>query len=214
MFVPVLLSCLFVNVQIAKSGNHFICPNNFHLVQCYHKYILLLDFSSCSVLFSLKYMYVLWFSLSPADGGSEYIQEEWFVSGCSETALLCAQPAPWRNQYFYPHSCSSLHCQCKRRRWEWVPCFPCDRHNAHFIHRNIDTLYTETDAHILHLLLLKDLHWQTHNKCFRNILQHACLPTYTRCTCAVDIMYCISAVFLLEHGYCGFCEWLFASWAA
>ncbi|GAA6098090.1 plasma membrane calcium-transporting ATPase 3 isoform X1, partial [Tachysurus ichikawai] len=31
------------------------------------------------------------------------------------------------------------------------PCFPCDRHNTHCIHRNIGTLYTETDAHISHL---------------------------------------------------------------
>ncbi len=100
----------------------------------YHKHI---SSSLCS-LFSFSFLlwsvYMMWFSLSPADGGSEYVQEKWFVSGCSETSILCAQPAPWRNQYFYPHSCSSLHCQCKRRSREWVPCFTylCQtQHNTH-----------------------------------------------------------------------------------
>ncbi len=90
----------------------------------------------------------MWFSLSPADGGSEYVQEKWFVSGCSETSILCAQPAPWRNQYFYPHSCSSLHCQCKRRSREWVPCFTylCQTQHSH--------THTHTHTHTLQAFLL------------------------------------------------------------
>lgn len=153
-----LLSFLVRNVWKAKSDNYFKCHNNFHLVQLIYYVHLVLPqiyyppgFLPLLCPFFVSEVCVLWFSLSPADGGSEYIQEEWFISGCSETAFLCAQPAPWRNQYFYPHSCSSLHCQCKRRPWEWVPCFPCDRHNTHFIHRIIDTFYTETDAHTSHL---------------------------------------------------------------
>jgi len=98
---------------------------------------------------------MMWFSLSPADGGSEYVQEKWFVSGCSETSILSAQPAPWRNQYFYPHSCSSLHCQCKRRSREWVPCFPylCQTHFKHsqnmisHIHTHTSTRHSSSHTH-------------------------------------------------------------------
>ncbi len=165
----------------------------------YHKHI----FSSlCSLLLALSLsfllwsVYMMWFSLSPADGGSEYVQEKWFVSGCSETSILCAQPAPWRNQYFYPHSCSSLHCQCKRRSWEWVPCFPYLCQTQH-LHSKTLTKHENSYRHT---------HTHTHAPSIPpHTQQHMQHPT----VCAVVLLFCI---WNLLCSCLSVIEWLFARW--
>lgn len=57
---------------------------------------------------------------SPTDGGSEYLQEKRFISGCCASAFLGPQPAPWCNKHFYSHSRNSLCCQYHQHCWEWV----------------------------------------------------------------------------------------------
>lgn len=75
---------------------------------------------SVSILRLCLVLPVMSISLSPTDGGSEYLQEKWFLSGCCTPPFVSSQPTPWRNQYFYSHSRSSLHCQFNWCAWEWV----------------------------------------------------------------------------------------------
>lgn len=214
---PEMLSCSVVNVQMAKSSNHFICPNNFHLVQCYHKYILLLDFSSCSVLaLSLWSICVCYGSLSllQMEVVSTFKRSGSFQGAVRRRSSVLSQLHDVTNISTPTHVVLST-ANASAAPGSESPAFPVTD-ITHFIHRNIDTLYTETDAHISHLLTVDRVTLANTQSMFRKhssarLLAH--IHTLHLCSVYhVLYIYCF-VLFLLESDYCGFCEWLFASWA-
>lgn len=122
---------------------------------------------------------MLLFCLCPADGGSEHVQAQRFVSGSGETALLRAQSAARRKHYLYPLSRSSLHrnSQYQPSPWEWVR-----RKHAHNTHTRLPArthLHPFTCTHAF-----TDAHTLLHGTWTAVFLLYGCDPLrLARCSC-------------------------------
>lgn len=158
---------------------------------------------------------------SPTDGGSEYLQEKRFISGCCASAFLGPQPTPWCNKYFYPHSCNSLCRQCHQHCREWVRfpyCSSVTFWNPPFIQVILSYLFcslafsAHRDFFFLYLLLCLvffQSRWCMISKAiFSFILQYlVCLAYLIQlCLFAMDFVFLIAKYAICHNSCCCFQE--------